>query len=85
MKNFEKDMERLEAICHTMREGKSGLEESMKLFEEGIQLVRALEKMLHQAEQRIEMLVNEPDEKEQPIFELFGGAADDASPEKSDS
>ncbi len=80
MKDFERDLRRLEGICDVMREGGSGLAQSMKLFEEGIQLVRSLEKMLHQAERRIEILVNEPQgENEKPKLELF--AEDPQKPE----
>ena len=86
MKNFERDLTRLESICNTMREGGSGLAQSMKLFEEGMQLVRSLEKTLHQAERRIEILVNEPDgEDERPKLELFSEDLKEQEPKDSQS
>ena len=74
MKNFEKDLARLESICNTMRGGGSDLAQSVRLFEEGIGLVRRLEKTLHSAERKVEILINEPPVGEsQVVSEPSGG------------
>ncbi len=74
MKSFEERMGRLEEINQSIRQGQLPLTESVKLFEEGIQLSRSLEKELSQMEQRVEILKNSPDpdkKEEEPELELF--------------
>ena len=53
---FEKAMERLEKIVEELEEGGLPLEESLKKFEEGIQLSRFCSRKLKEAEKKIEML-----------------------------
>lgn len=72
MSNFEDRLKRLEEISDQLRKGSLGLEESARLFEEGIKLARGLEKDLAKLERRIEILVKEPAaEGEKPVLELF--------------
>lgn len=74
MKSFEERMARLEEINQSIRQGQLPLTDSVKLFEEGIQLSRSLEKELSQMERRVEILKNTPDPEkpeEQPDLELF--------------
>lgn len=55
--NFEKDLERLEAVVAALEEGGLPLDEALKRFEEGVRLHRRCEKALAEAERKIEMLV----------------------------
>lgn len=72
MKNFEERLNRLEEINTTIKGG-GNLDESLKLFEEGVKLAKGLEKDLLKVERKIELLVNEPvkDDEEEPNLELF--------------
>jgi exodeoxyribonuclease VII small subunit len=56
---FEAAMKRLEDIVEKMEEGELTLDESLKLFEEGIKLSRDLNNRLEQAERRVEELVRD--------------------------
>lgn len=72
MDSFEDRLERLEQISESLRKGNQGLEESSRLFEEGIRLARGLEKDLSKLERKIEILVKEPAAPgEKPVLELF--------------
>lgn len=51
--SFEKMMTRLEEIVATMEKGSCDLEESMKLFEEGVALTAKCEERLTSARQKI--------------------------------
>ena len=53
---FEASMERLEEIMHTLESGKESLDASLKLYEEGIGLLRACTARLEATEQRVKML-----------------------------
>ncbi len=59
LKHFEKSIESLENLVHTLEKGELGLEESLKQFEKGIQWVRECEQALTEAEQRVSILVDE--------------------------
>lgn len=56
--NFEAKLKRLEEIVQKMEKGDLGLEESLKLFEEGIKLSRECQNELQSAEAQIEKLVS---------------------------
>ena len=58
---FETAMKRLEEIVAKMESGEPSLEESLKLFEEGIKLSRMLNKKLDEAQRRVEVLIKEED------------------------
>lgn len=51
--NFEKMMERLEEIVAVMEKGECDLDDSVKLFEEGVALIGKCEKKLNTAKQKI--------------------------------
>ena len=51
--NFETAMARLEQIVNLLEGGKVTLDESLKLYEEGVSLVRLCSDSLDKAEQRI--------------------------------
>ncbi len=72
MKNFEHRLTELEDLGAQIRSGEIGLEESLKKFERGIRLSRELHDELAKAEQRIEILTNEPQSPEdEQKLELF--------------
>ena len=56
---FEDCLARLEQIVSALEAGNLPLEESLKVFEEGITLARHCSRYLDDAERRIEMLVKD--------------------------
>ncbi len=54
--SFEKDIQRLEDIVAKMEEGDIPLDESMKLFEEGVKLSRLCSERLDKAEKKVEII-----------------------------
>ncbi len=68
--DFEKRLGRLEEIVQKMEKGELGLEESMKLFEEGVQLSRECQTQLSQAEAKVKKLVTF-DSQGQPVVQDF--------------
>ncbi|MEZ0391643.1 MAG: exodeoxyribonuclease VII small subunit [Pseudobdellovibrionaceae bacterium] len=55
--DFEKKLGRLEEIVQKMEKGESSLEDSLKLFEEGIKLSRECHTQLNSAEAKVKKLV----------------------------
>ncbi len=55
--NFESALKRLEEIVQRLEAGELSLDESLKLFEEGIELSRQCAKKLSEAEAKVEKLV----------------------------
>ena len=60
---FEEAFKRLEVIVGNLESGDLSLEESMKLFEEGIGLTDACKSRLEDAEQKIQLLLKNSDGK----------------------
>ena len=56
--DFEKKLNRLEAIVKEMEKGDLELESSLKLFEEGVKLSRDCHACLNEAEQKVQKLVS---------------------------
>ena len=56
-KTFEENMQRLEQIVRAMERGDVALEESLKLFQEGTQLVRDCGKLLDEAELQVKKVM----------------------------
>lgn len=56
-KTFEESMQRLEQIVRTMERGDVALEESLKLFQEGTELVRNCGKLLEEAQLQVSKIV----------------------------
>lgn len=56
--SFEQSVRRLAAIVDSLEQGEQPLEESLRLFEEGMTLARRSQSLLNQAEQRIERLLD---------------------------
>lgn len=57
--SFEKDFERLEEISQKLESGDITLEESIKLFEEGVTLSKKLLETLNKAELKVNQLKKE--------------------------
>lgn len=53
MPTFEENISRLEQIVRAMERGDVALEESLKLFQEGTELVRVCEKLLDDAQLQV--------------------------------
>ena len=58
---FEASMERLEQIVRTLESGSEGLDSALKLYEEGIGLVRGCTEALARAEMSMKVLQMKPD------------------------
>lgn len=55
--NFEAALAELEKIVEKMESGEQSLEDSLKSFQRGIELTRACQQGLKEAEQRVEKLI----------------------------
>lgn len=62
---FEQAMARLEAIVGELEKGDLPLDESLKIFEEGIRLSKSCLKVLEEAERKVEVLVQDKNGKKQ--------------------
>ncbi len=56
-RNFEQAMTKLEKIVEELEQGDFSLEDSMKKFEEGLELGNVCKHMLDQAEQKVKVLI----------------------------
>lgn len=56
---FEESLAELEQLVERMELGNLSLEESLKLFERGVQLTRTCQKALKEAEQKVQILLEE--------------------------
>ena len=56
---FEESLAELEQLVERMDQGNLALEESLKLFERGVQLTRTCQKALKDAEQKVHILLEE--------------------------
>jgi exodeoxyribonuclease VII small subunit len=61
MPSFEESLKKLEAIVDQLEKGDLSLEESIRLFEEGVGLSAACKKELEAAEGKVQMLVKQRD------------------------
>ncbi len=61
MSTFEHSLKKLETIVDQLEKGDLTLEESLKLFEEGIGLSAACKKELEAAEGKVQMLIKQRD------------------------
>ncbi len=67
--DFEKSLEELEQLVERMEHGDLTLEDSLKDFERGIELTRACQKALQEAEQKVQQLVEKGDGEPLEPFE----------------
>ena len=68
--DFEKKLNRLEEIVQKMEKGELSLDDSLKLFEEGVKLSRDCHGQLTNAEAQVKKLVS-VDEKGNAVTEKF--------------
>ena len=68
-KTCEESMARLEPIVRAMERGDVALEESLKLFQEGTELVRSCQKLLDDAQLQVKKIMTAPDGS--PVEEDF--------------
>lgn len=62
-KGFEASMKELEEIVTKLESGDVGLEESLKLFEKGIQLSKSCQKILSDTEKKVSVLISQDGEE----------------------
>lgn len=67
--NFEHSIEELERIVGQLEKGELPLEDSLKQFEQGINLAQKCQTILTQAEQKIEMLTANKEQPDESINE----------------
>ena len=67
--SFEDSMKRLEEVVGRLEGEEVSLEESLKLFEQGVKLMRSCHLRLSEVEEKVQTLV--PDEKEGGRLEEF--------------
>ena len=70
---FEQSMQRLEQIVRTLERGDAQLDESLKLFLEGTELVRSCGKLLDEAELQVKKVMTAADGS--PVLEDFADEA----------
>ena len=70
--SFETALEKLESYVRTLEQGELTLDQSLSIFEDGMKLAKFCSKKLDEAEQKIEILVENDGElvKEDFHFEL---------------
>ena len=61
MPSFEESLKKLESIVETLEKGDLSLEDSIKLFEEGVGLSAACKKELDEAEGKVQILIKQRD------------------------
>ncbi len=76
---FEDSLNKLEKIVSKLEEGEIPLEESLKLFEEGIRLSRLCSQKLDEVEKKVEILLRGKDGALEPV------AFDASTPPRGDS
>lgn len=67
--SFEENMEQLEKVVQELESGNLNLEDSIKKFEEGINLSKKCNEILEEAEKKITVLVKKDDKVEEEEFE----------------
>lgn len=80
---FEQAMARLEAIVAELEKGELPLDESLKIFEEGIRLSKNCLKVLEEAERKIEVLVQDKNGKKH--LRAFSSDADERRDSDADA
>lgn len=71
---FEESLNKLESLVAKMETGELSLEDSLKTFEEGIQLTRECQEALKHAEQKVNLLI---EKNGQATSEPFDERTDD--------
>lgn len=66
--DFETSLATLESLVQRMESGELSLEESLDAFEQGIQLTKTCQKALREAEQRVQILIDQNGSQELKEF-----------------
>ena len=78
---FEDALNKLEKVVSKLEEGDIPLEDSLKLFEEGIRLSRFCNQKLDEAEKRVEILMKDKEGNLRPqLFESSGDSENTVQP-----
>jgi exodeoxyribonuclease VII small subunit len=72
--SFEQALAELERIVHDLEDGRTGLEDALTRYEQGVALLKRCYGQLQQAEQRISLLVG-VDGTGNPVTRPFGHSA----------
>ena len=67
--NFEENIEQLEKVVQELESGNLNLEDSIKKFEEGMELAKRCNEMLEEAEKKITVLIKKDDKIIEENFE----------------
>lgn len=67
--DFESNLAELESLVNQMEQGDLSLEQSLQAFEQGIRLTRECQTTLSQAEQKVQVLIEQNGEVEAIDFE----------------
>jgi len=67
--DFEQALGELETVVERLEHGELPLEEALRQFERGVELARACQASLKQAEQKVEILLQKTPEAEPEAFE----------------
>lgn len=76
--NFEESLEELEGLVEQLEDGDLSLEESLAAFEKGVRLARECQDALKQAEQRVQILLQQNGEEQLVPFAEPDADGDDA-------
>jgi exodeoxyribonuclease VII small subunit len=76
MPSFEESLKKLESIVDKLEKGDLSLEESLKLFEEGVGLSAVCKKELEEAEGKVEILLKRNGKLQPEAFEPATQAGD---------
>ena len=79
--SFEAAIKRLSEIVQTLERGELPLEESLRLFEEGVKLSRVSQQRLDAAEKRVEQLLAVDEQGRARTTPFATDAADDGGPD----
>ena len=66
---FEQSLKELESLVEKMEQGDLSLEDSLSHFERGVQLSRACQTALKEAEQKVEILMQKNGQDEITVFD----------------
>lgn len=72
--SFEESMKRLEQIVRIMEQGEASLDDSLKLFQEGTELVRNCTTLLDEAQLKVNLIL--ADGQGSPVEEDFEHASE---------
>lgn len=67
--DFESSLAQLEAMVEQLEQGDLSLEQSLQTFEQGVKLTHDCQSILAQAEQKVQMLIQQNGQLEQVPFE----------------